>query len=174
MATPSKRKSKPAPPAPAIVMPPGAPSTATCGRCQDQFQLTQNHATACFGHLADDPNHDIDCDRVFKVGYEGSVYKMGCCGKLFPSNSCDTPDLSAEWSPDLAGIFEEEGEQIFRGLCQKSLNAGIGGAPHVFKDCQDLGCCWNGTPTSNPLALALAPLREGGWGVGCDDNNCDL
>lgn len=60
----------------------------------------------------------------------GSIWKLGCCGKIFPSKSLDTPSVTPAWSSDLAGQGGVGGVHCFKGLCRAALDTGVGRGPH--------------------------------------------
>lgn len=120
------------------VFPPGLESDSEeiCDVCCESFIVGLNHFGACFGHCPDLHPH-VEAQRITKVrsdlGVLGSVWKLPCCGKVFPSYSADTPEPVAELSPDL---MDENGYDMgdnVGGLCKASLDAGSGYYPHTLK-----------------------------------------
>lgn len=67
-------------------------------------------------------------------GAVGSIWRMPCCGKIFPSTSSDTPDVDPGWNVDLAGQGGIGGEGCFKGLCRRALERGVGSGPHSLPD----------------------------------------
>eukprot|EP00038_Savillea_parva_P029082 m.68739 g.68739 ORF g.68739 m.68739 type:complete len:484 (+) comp8534_c0_seq1:426-1877(+) len=109
--------------------------TARCEKCDELFSVADNHASACFGHFGASRLAKVACERVSEVPGRGakaagSIWRLGCCGKVFPSLSSTHPSVFALWSADLAGRDGIGGDGCFKGLCARALDRGMGTQPH--------------------------------------------
>lgn len=100
-----------------------------CEVCRMPFNLKDNHYGACFGHSPEDYGCDGNVDRISKIHGSGSVWKIHCCAKIFPSGSTDCPEAKSKWSPDLCGGSCRSTESQL-GLCKTSVERGQGTYAH--------------------------------------------
>eukprot|EP00037_Helgoeca_nana_P006642 m.61052 g.61052 ORF g.61052 m.61052 type:complete len:371 (-) comp17517_c0_seq1:122-1234(-) len=122
---------------PTLAVPLRAVPTARCTKCEEGFIPGDNHHGACFGHHGPAPMYEAECQLVDTVkGHAddalGTIWKLGCCGKIFPSPSPNAADVSAVWCGDLAGQAGIGGEGCLKGLCRAAIETGVGRGPHLL------------------------------------------